>query len=204
MKLYDYPKSSAAYRVRIALNLKGLKAEQVSVNLLEGAQKSEDYKMMNPQGLVPTLETEQGYLSQSLAILEYLEVLHPQVPLLPENEWDKAQVRSMAYAISCDIHPLNNLRVLKYLTDELSISEEQKQSWYAHWIQEGFQALENKVGNGNYCFADTPSLADVCLVPQMYNARRFDIDLSTFPKLVSIDKRLQTLPEISAAAPEAQ
>ncbi len=203
MKLYDYPKSSAAYRVRIALNLKGLDAELVNVNLLHGEHQQAMFKALNPQGLVPALANDKGSLSQSLAILEYLDALYPDTPLLPEGEWDKARIRSMAYTICCDIHPLNNLRVLKYLTGTLGVSEAQKLAWYAHWIEEGFNALEHVVGDGFYCYGDTPTLADVCLVPQMFNARRFDVDLTNYPKLVAIDKRLRILPEIIAASPDA-
>jgi maleylacetoacetate isomerase len=202
MKLYDYTKSTAAYRVRIALNLKGVSAESVPVNLLDGEQTSPAYKQTNPQGLVPTLATEQGHLSQSLAILEFLDEQFPEPRLLPSEPWQKAKVRSMAFTIACDIHPLNNLRVLKYLTGELDVSEEEKLRWYAHWITEGFQALEQQMCSEKFCIGEQISLADICLVPQMFNARRFNVNLAEFPKLVAIDKHLLELPEIATAAPE--
>ena len=201
MKLYDYPKSSAAYRVRIALSLKGIDAENIQVNLLEGEQKSSEYKVVNPQGFVPALETEQGILSQSLSILEYLEDKYPEKPLLPKNDWSKAQVRRMAYTIACDIHPLNNLRILKYLSNDLGVSDEQKNSWYAQWIHEGFKALETLVGDEGFCFGNQPTIADVCLVPQMFNARRFNVDLSAYSKLVAIDENMLAIPEVSAVVP---
>ncbi|MEC8326529.1 MAG: maleylacetoacetate isomerase [Pseudomonadota bacterium] len=204
MKLYTYFRSSAAYRVRISLNLKALDHEMVPVNLLKSEQQSDDYLNVNPQGLLPALETEKGKLGQSLAILEYLDEIHPQTPLLPNDPWQKAQVRSFAYAIACDIHPIDNLRVLKYLTGELNVTEEQKTAWYLHWIQIGFEKLEKLIGATDFCCGDTPSLADVCLVPQVFNALRFGLDMAQFPKINAIYQRCNSIQAFIDAAPENQ
>ncbi|MEI4551910.1 maleylacetoacetate isomerase [Pseudoalteromonas spongiae] len=204
MKLYTYFRSSAAYRVRIALNLKALDHEMVPVNLLKSEQQSDDYLNVNPQGLLPALETEKGMLGQSLAILEYLDEIHPQTPLLPNDPWQKAQVRSFAYAIACDIHPIDNLRVLKYLTGELNVTEEQKTAWYLHWIEIGFEKLEKQIGATDFCCGDTPSLADVCLVPQVFNALRFGLDMAQFPKINAIYQRCNSIQAFIDAAPENQ
>ena len=204
MKLYTYFRSSAAYRVRIALNLKALDHEMVPVNLLKSEQQSDDYLNVNPQGLLPALETEKGMLGQSLAILEYLDEIHPQTPLLPNDPWKKAQVRSFAYAIACDIHPIDNLRVLKYLTGELCVTEEQKTAWYLHWIEIGFEKLEKQIGATDFCCGDTPSLADVCLVPQVFNALRFGLDMAQFPKINAIYQRCNSIQAFIDAAPENQ
>jgi maleylacetoacetate isomerase len=204
MKLYTYFRSSAAYRVRIALNLKGIKHEMVGVNLLKSEQISPEYLAVNPQGLLPALETEQGHLGQSLAILEYLEEVHPEVPLMPSDPWQKAQVRSMAYAVACDIHPIDNLRILKYLTNELEVTDQQKTDWYLHWIQIGFEKLESQLDNSLFCYCETPTLADICLVPQVFNALRFKLDMSQFPKIAAIYERCNTLPAFKDAAPENQ
>ncbi|MCF6455904.1 maleylacetoacetate isomerase [Pseudoalteromonas sp. MMG024] len=204
MKLYTYFRSSAAYRVRIALNLKALDHEMVPVNLLKSEQQSDDYLNVNPQGLLPALETENGKLGQSLAILEYLDEIHPETPLLPNEPWQKAQVRSFAYAIACDIHPIDNLRVLKYLTGELNVTEEQKTAWYLHWIEIGFEKLEKQIGATDFCCGDTPSLADVCLVPQVFNALRFGLDLAQFPKINAIYQRCNSIQAFIDAAPENQ
>lgn len=204
VRLYDYFRSSAAYRVRIALNLKALDYESLPVNLIEGAQRSEDYLQLNPQGLVPALAPETGaLLTQSIAILEWLEETHPEPALLPAEPADRARVRAMVQTIACDIHPLNNLRVLNYLTGTLAVSEEAKRAWYHHWIDLGFSALEQQVGDGDYCFGAAPTLADVCLLPQMYNARRFRQDLTAFPRLQRIALHLEQLPAFARASPEA-
>ncbi|UTA47010.1 maleylacetoacetate isomerase [Simiduia sp. 21SJ11W-1] len=205
MKLYGYFRSSAAYRVRIALNLKGLSAEQVPVSLIKGEQQGA-YRELNPQGLVPALGTEQGLLTQSLAIIEYLESLHPTPALLPGDAWQQAQIRAFALSLACDVHPLNNLRVLKYLTDDLALNENQKNAWYAHWIQTGFTALETQLAEhaGDYCFGIRPSLADVCLIPQVYNAKRFNVDLGAFPTILRIYEHCNTQPAFQAAQPEQQ
>ncbi|MCO7190511.1 MULTISPECIES: maleylacetoacetate isomerase [unclassified Pseudoalteromonas] len=204
MKLYTYFRSSAAYRVRIALNLKQLDHELVPVNLLKSEQQGADYLSKNAQGLLPALETEQGMLAQSLAILEWLEDAFDAAPLLPDDAWQKAQVRNFSYAIACDIHPIDNLRVLKYLSNELSVSDEQKNTWYQHWVIEGFKKLEVMLGDDAFCFGDTPTLADVCLVPQVYNALRFNVDMSDFPKIARIYEHCNTLPAFIQAAPENQ
>ncbi|MEC4088958.1 MULTISPECIES: maleylacetoacetate isomerase [Pseudoalteromonas] len=204
MKLYTYFRSSAAYRVRIALNLKDLDHELVPVNLLKSEQQGTDYLSKNNQGLLPALETDQGVLAQSLAILEWLEETYEAAPLLPADAWEKAQVRNFCYAIACDIHPIDNLRVLKYLSNELSVSDEQKNTWYRHWVIEGFKKLEVMLGDSLFCFGDKPSLADVCLVPQVYNALRFKVDMNDFPKIARIYEHCNTLPAFKDAAPENQ
>ena len=204
MKLYSYFRSSAAYRVRIAMNLKGIDYERVPVNLLTGEQKSDDYKQLNPEGLVPALETEQGFLTQSMAILEWLEELYPNPSILPEDAWQRAQARSLAYAVSCDIHPINNLRVLKYLQNDLKQSDEDKISWYKHWINTGFSALEQKLGDHKYCCSGQPSIADICLVPQVFNALRFKVDMEAYAKISEIYERCNQLKSFIDAAPENQ
>ncbi len=206
-RLYTYFRSSAAYRVRIALNLKGLAYEPVFVHLRHGEQQSESYRAVNPQGLVPALETDEGVLAQSLAIIEYLEETHPSPPLLPAAPFARAQVRRMAQIIACDIHPLNNLAVLKTLKRDFGADEQAVGRWYAHWIRRGFAALEELVaryGSAERCFGEAVTVADVCLVPQMANARRFAVDLAPFPRLVAIDTALRSLPAFAAAAPAAQ
>lgn len=209
MKLYGYFRSSAAYRVRIALNLKGLAYEQVAVNLADGEQRGVDNLARNPQGLVPVLETDDGTrLTQSLAICEYLDERYPEPPLLPADAAERARVRALAQAIACEIHPLNNLKVLKYLTGELGVSDEARLGWYRHWISEGFDALETRLADspatGAFCHGDTPTLADACLVPQVFNARRFDCDLSAYPTIRRIAERCATLDAFQRAAPTAQ
>lgn len=208
MKLYTYFRSSAAFRVRIALGLKGLKYQPAFVQLAEGAQKDADYLALNPQGLIPALETDGKILSQSLAIIEYLDETHPEPPLLPADPVDRARVRAMAQMIACDIHPLNNLRVLKYLGGPLEQSDEAIAIWYRHWINEGFAALEELVarhgGDGGYCFGDNATIVDCLLVPQMWNARRFETDMAPFPRLRQIDARLQEVDAFRDAAPENQ
>ncbi|MFD2175949.1 maleylacetoacetate isomerase [Veronia pacifica] len=201
--LYDYSKSSASYRVRIALNLKGLDYQAISVPLLENAQRSDTYLAMNPAGLVPTLKEGEQAITQSLAILEYLEETYPTPALLPEDPLARANCRSLAYDIACDVHPLNNLRVLKYLTGHLGHSEQEKLDWYVHWLKQGLDALEAKLaGSGHrFCCGDTPTLADLCLVPQLFNARRFELDMSPYPTLVAIDKECQSLPAFKNAHP---
>lgn len=209
MRLYGYFRSSAAYRVRIALNLKGLACEQVPVNLVKGEQRDAAHLARHPQGLVPVLETDDGTrLTQSLAICEYLEERHPEPPLLPADAEGRARVRALAQSIACEIHPLDNLRVLRYLTGELGVGEDTKLAWYRHWIAEGFAALETQLAStsatGLCCHGDTPSLADVCLVPQVFNARRFDCDLGAYPTLSRIADYLETLPAFAEARPERQ
>lgn len=204
MKLFTYFRSSAAYRVRIALNLKAINHELSAVNLLKSEQQGDAYLEKNPQGLLPALETEQGMLGQSLAILEWLEDTHQDTPLLPTDIWQKAQVRNFCYAIACDIHPIDNLRVLKYLSSELNVSDEQKNEWYRHWVIEGFKKLEVMLGDSEFCFGDKPTLADVCLVPQVFNALRFKVDMTAFPKIAAIYERCNQLQAFIDAAPENQ
>ncbi len=208
MKLYTYFRSSAAYRVRIALNLKGIDYESVPVDLRQGAHRRPDYLARNPQGLVPALEDGGNYLSESLAIIEYLEETHPEPPLLPRPPLDRARVRSMALAICCGMHPLNNLRVLNYLRSPLGQDEAAVDTWYRHWIAEGFCALEEQArrasGDGRHMFGSQVTLADVCLVPQMFNARRFKCDVEPFPTLRAICANLETLSQFARAAPDAQ
>ncbi len=204
--LHDYHRSSAAYRVRIALNMKGVDYESRTVNLLEGEQKGADYRGRNPQGLVPMLEIDGQRLTQSLAIIVYLDQLFPEPSLIPADPADGAHVRAMAMAIACDIHPLNNLRVLKYLSGPLGQSQEARDDWYAHWVTEGFEALETMAAPraGAFLFGDTPTLADICLVPQMYNARRFNVPVDVYPTLVRADSNATALPAFAAAHPEQQ
>lgn len=208
MILYSYWRSSAAYRVRIALALKALPAEVVPVHLLKegGQQKTVAYQKLNPAQLVPCLVDADLTLNQSLAIIEYLDVLHPQVRLIPAEPLLGAQVRAFALDIACDIHPLNNLRVLQYLSGTLGIDETQKLQWIQHWLSQGFSALEQRLAQtaGDCCFGDQLTLADVVLVPQVYNAIRFQLDLSTYPQINRLYQRLSQLPAFVQAAPEQQ
>ena len=209
MKVYGYFRSSAAYRLRIALNLKGLAAENAFVQLRQGAQQSAAYLALNPQGLVPMLVTDDGtVLTQSLAIIEWLEETHPEPRLLPARAGERARVRAIALAIACDIHPLNNLRVLKYLAGPLGVAEPARDIWYRHWCDAGLAALETQLGReaatGRYCHGDAPTLADVCLVPQLANARRVATDLSQYPTLLRIDAACNLLPAFADAAPARQ
>jgi maleylacetoacetate isomerase len=210
MKLYTYFRSSAAFRVRIALNLKGLAYEAVRVDLRAGEsqQSKPAYLAVNPQGLVPALEDNGTTLCQSLAILEYLEEAYPDPPLLPRAALDRAQVRSMALAVACDIHPLNNLRVLNYLRSPLGMSDDAVRGWYRHWIATGFRGLEEQArrqsGDGRHMFGSQVTLADVCLVPQMYNALRFKCDVEPYPTLRAISTALSAEPAFAGAMPEKQ
>ena len=208
LQLYSYWRSSAAYRVRIGLNLKGLAYQIVPVHLLHdgGQQHSVDYRDINPQELVPVLRHGYRRLSQSLAILEYLDEMWPEPSLLPSTARERQRVRALALLVACDIHPLNNLRVLKYLTGELGLSEAQKDDWYRHWITEGLGALEAmaKPRAGAFLFGDEPTLADVCLVPQLYNARRFNVPLDAYPYLRRADETATAHPAFAAAHPDKQ
>jgi maleylacetoacetate isomerase len=203
--LFDYFRSSASYRVRIALNLKRVDYERVPVNLLEGVQRAPGYRDVNPQGLVPALEIDGYRLTQSLAIVDYLDETRPDPPFLPADPADAAHVRALALAIACDIHPLNNLRVLKYLKDALGQEQPERDAWYRHWMAEGFAALEAMAGPraGRFLFGDQPTLADICLVPQMFNARRLEAPLDDFPTLVRADSEACRLEAFAAAHPEA-
>jgi maleylpyruvate isomerase len=209
MILYGYDVSSASYRVRIALALKGVKATPVRKDLRAGEQRLEDFLAINPQGFVPALVLNDGaVLTQSVAIIEYLDEIHPDPPLLPQAPLARARVRALTQAITCDIHPLNNLRVLKYLQNDLNIDKGARDTWYRHWVRSGFDALERwlerDAATGRFCHGDAPTIADVCLVPQVFNARRFEVDLSAYPRIVSIDAACRELKEFQAAAPERQ
>ena len=210
MKLYDYFRSSAAYRVRIALNLKGLKPdERTFVHLRMGSQRAQDYLALNPQGLVPALELDDGrVLTQSLAIVEYLDESHPSPPLLPKDATGRARVRAIALGIACEIHPLNNLRVLNYLTGTLGATDAQRNGWYKYWVDVGFEALESQLERddetGTFCHGESPTLADICLVPQLANARRFKIDVSCYPTLTRVEAACLALPPFADAAPARQ
>jgi maleylacetoacetate isomerase len=208
MKLYTFFRSSAAFRVRIALNLKGLQYDSLPKHFARNEHRTPEYLALNPQGLIPALAVDGAVLSQSVAIIEYLNDRHPTPPLLPADPLDRAHVRSMTLAIACDIHPLNNLRVLNYLRNELAQDDDGVGIWYRHWVSEGFRGLELQARElsaaGRYCFGDAVSLADVLLVPQMYNARRFKTDLSPFPTLLAITTHLESLPGFAAARPEVQ
>jgi maleylpyruvate isomerase len=206
LTLFSFFRSSASWRVRICLALKGVSHELVPINLRDAAADRPEYRKLNPQGFVPTLLTEEGALIQSLTIIEYLESLYPAPALLPRAPIERARVRSMAALIACDIHPLNNLRVLEYLRKSLGLDEVKITAWYHHWVNEGLVALEQMVTvhGGEYCFGCSITLADICLVPQMYNARRFAVDLAPFPKLRAIDSRLRSLSAFTDSAPEKQ
>jgi len=210
LRLYTYFRSSAAYRVRIALNLKGLDYQAIPVHLLKdgGQQLQPDYRALNPAALVPTLQDAALTLTQSLAILEYLEETRPQPPLLPADAAGRARVRALALTVACDIHPLNNLRVLRYLEHTLKIGADARQEWYRHWIMDGMTALETHLSadpaTGLFCHGDTPTIADCCLIPQVYNAERFGIDLTLYPTVRRIAAHCATLPAFSAAHPGRQ
>ncbi len=202
--LHDYFRSSAAYRVRIALRLKGVEHDSVSVDLRTGEQRDSAYRARNPQGFVPMLEMDGRRLTQSLAIIDYLDHRVCEPRLVPEDPFDRAQVIAMALAIACDIHPLNNLRVLKYLEHELGHDEAARDRWYVHWVREGLTALEAMAAPraGRFLFGDGPTLADICLVPQLCNARRFDAPLDDLPTLVRVDEAANQIEAFAAAHPD--
>ncbi|ENO81512.1 maleylacetoacetate isomerase [Thauera sp. 27] len=210
MRLYTYFRSSAAYRVRIALGLKGLAYDAVPVHLVRGGgeHRQPAYLQLNPAGLVPALEDGGEVLGQSLAIIEYLEEVHPRPALLPQAPLDRARVRAIALAIACDIHPINNLRVLQYLGEVLGAADSQKTDWYRHWVLAGLGAVEALLAGdrrtGDFCHGDVPGLADCCLVPQVFNARRFGCDLSTMPNVVRIAANCETIEAFRLAAPGNQ
>jgi maleylacetoacetate isomerase len=203
---YEYWRSSAAYRVRIALKLKDIDYESRPVDLREGEQRSPAFLALNPQGLVPLLEIDGQRLTQSVAILNYLDLRYPKVPLIPASAAERAHVVAMAMAIACDIHPLNNLRVLKYLKSELGHSQEEVDDWYRHWISDGLPALEAMAAprSGKFLFGDGPTGADVCLVPQLYNARRFNVPLDAYPTLLRAEENANKLEAFAAAHPDRQ
>ena len=208
IKLYSYFRSSAAYRVRIALNLKSLPYEYLPVHLVKGEQSEERYRALNPQALVPLLVDGGEAIAQSMAIIEYLDEKFPDPPLLPPTSEARARVRSIAQAIACDIHPLNNLRVLKYLTGTLGASEDAKNAWYRHWIELGLAAIEARLAadsrTGAFCHGATPTLADICLVPQLANARRYDFSIEAYPTLGRIESHCLELDAFARAAPARQ
>ena len=205
MKLYDYFRSSAAYRVRIALNLKGLAPEREFVHLRHGAQRSDGYLALNPQGLVPALALDGGeVLTQSLAIIEYLDEVYPDPPLLPADDIERAQVRAAAQLVACDIHPLNNTSTLNYLKGPLQQDQAAVDAWYRYWVENGFAALETMLRPGPYAFGSRVTIADLCLVPQVFNARRFKADLSAFPKIAAVEAACLKLPAFDKARPENQ
>lgn len=210
MKLHTFFRSSASYRVRIALNLKGMPAVHAHVHLSKngGEQFGPQFEALNPQHLLPVLEDDSLVLPQSLAIIEYLDETHPAIPLLPADAAGRARVRALSQLIACDIHPINNLRVLKYLSGELALSDAQKNAWYRHWVALGLAALETQLTRspqtGLFCHGDTPTMADCCLVPQLYNARRFDCDLAPYPTIRAIEARCEAMEAFATARPEAQ
>ena len=207
MRLYSFFRSSAAYRVRIALNVKGVAYETVSVNLPGAAHHAAEFRALNPQATIPTLDDDGTILWQSLAIIEYLDSRFPTPRLIPAEPVARARVQALAQLIACEIHPLNNLRVLKYLRGELKLDEAAVSKWYSHWIAEAFGPLEQLVtrfGGGRYCYGDSLTIADVCLVPQLYNARRFSCDVAPYPTLVRIADALSAEPAFAAAAPDRQ
>lgn len=208
MILHDYWRSSAAYRVRIALALKGIEPGRRYVHLRKGEQRAPGHLAKHPLGLVPVLEDGATTLTQSLAILEYLEETHPRPPLLPAKPAERAWVRAVALAVACEIHPLNNLRVLNYLTQELGVSGAQKDAWYAHWVALGLRAVEDVLARsgdtGRFCHGDAPGLADCCLVPQVFNARRFNCALDAYPTIARIVDACEQLPAFRQAAPDMQ
>lgn len=210
MKLYTYFRSSAAYRVRIALNLKQLKYDAIPVHLLRGGGEhlQEQYRAINPSGLVPAFQDEFITLTQSMAILEYLEDAHPLVPIMPKDATERARVRELAQIIACDIHPVNNLRVLRYLVNELGLPEEKKLEWYRHWLVSGLEVLEKHLARdpsaGPLCHGHTPTIADCCLVPQVFNAQRHGVDVSTYPNIARINAQCIEIPAFMAAHPSNQ
>jgi maleylpyruvate isomerase len=210
MHLYTYFRSSAAYRVRIALNLKALPYQAIPLHLLKngGEQLQPAYRAINPSGLLPALDDGGGIITQSLAMLEYLEEVYPQAALLPADPGGRARVRALALTVACDIHPLGNLRVLKYLSATLAVSEEARLEWSRHWITEGFAALEallaKSTETGRFCHGEHPTIADCCLVPQVFNARRVGCDMAPYPTIVAIDAACTALPAFIAAHPSQQ
>ncbi len=207
MKLYTYFRSSASFRVRIALELKGLAYDYMPVHLVKGEHRQAGYAAVSPSALVPTLETDSGErIGQSMAIIEWLDETHPQSPLLPSDALGRAQVRALAQLIACEIHPLNNLRVLKYLVRDLKVEEEAKNTWYRHWVREGLEAFERELvllPASTYCYGESPTLADCCLVPQIFNGKRFDVDFSGLPRTMAAYEACMQLPAFQRAQPSS-
>lgn len=208
MKLFGYFRSSAAYRVRIAMNIKGIECEREFVHLRKGDNRTPEYLALNPQGVVPTLVDEEAAIGQSLAIMEYLDEVNLEVPLLPVDALGRARVRQLAQIVACDIHPLNNLKVLTYLREEMGQAQEAIDAWYRHWVENGLAAFEALLAaspaTGLFCHGDDPGLADACLVPQLFNARRFDADLSAMPTALRVEANCNELQAFKDAAPENQ
>jgi len=210
MKLYGYWRSTAAYRVRIALAVKNIEVEAIEIHLVKdgGEQHQQDFRAINPQGLVPALEVNGNIITQSMAILDYLEEQYPKPSLLSDDAVIRAQIKAFAQTIVCDIHPLNNLRVLQYLKGNLAVSEEQKTDWYLHWVKLGFEALETIIAQSKiqqtFCFGEQPSMADICLIPQIYNANRFHCPMDNYPNLQRINSNCLQLEAFIAAIPENQ
>jgi maleylacetoacetate isomerase len=207
VKLYTYFRSSAAFRVRIALNLKALVYEPAFVQLAKGEHHQPAYAAVNPQGLLPALAVDGAHLAQSIAIMEYLEEAHPQPPLLPKHPLGRARVRSLSLIVACEIHPLNNPRVLKYVKNTLGHSQEEVDAWYRHWIADGLDKLEAELerpGTGRHCHGDAPSMADCCLVPQIFNARRFACDLKPYPTVMRVFDACMRLEVFDRAQPSKQ
>lgn len=207
MKLYNYFRSSASFRVRIALELKGLAYDYIPVHLVKGEHRKEPYTSISPSGLVPTLVTDEGEkFEQSMAIIEYLDETHPQPPLLPRGPIARAKVRALSQLIACEIHPLNNLRVLKYLTHELKVDEEHKGTWYRHWVRSGLELFERELAQlpaSTYCFGDTPTMADCCLVPQIFNGKRFNTDFEGLTRTMAAFDNCMKHPAFQKAQPSS-
>ncbi|NLY64483.1 MAG: maleylacetoacetate isomerase [Alcaligenaceae bacterium] len=207
-KLYSFFNSSASYRVRIALALKGVKYETEGINIRVGEQNEPSFRELNPIALVPALSNiPEGSIGQSLAIIDYLDQKYPEPRLVPGDTAQRARVLEIAYGIACDIHPVNNMRILKYLSKDLGVTDEQKQAWYAHWIDTGLQSIEElleKSGSGNFCVGDAPTLADCCLIPQLANAIRMNCDVSAYPRCMKVYEHCTAMPAFQAAAPENQ
>ncbi len=204
MQLYSYCKSSASYRVRIALNLKHLNYSLIPVNLLKNEQNSKEYRKKNPMGLVPALEVDGHILTQSLAILEWLDDNYPSPSIIPGDSYRKAQIRATAYMVACDIQPIQNLRVLKHLIAEYEVDQSGKEKWIKHWISMGFDAVERDIEAAPFCFGEHPSIADICLIPQTYNARRFNLDMDKYPKISRVVETCHQLEAFEKAKPENQ
>lgn len=205
IKLHNYFRSSASFRVRIALNLKGLSYEYIPVHLAKGDHKLAAYTAISPDGLVPLIELDGIKLTQSLAIMEYLDETRPNAPLLPADSLGKAQVRALSQSIACEIHPLNNLRILKYLSKELQVSDDAKNAWYVHWCRTGLEAFERQLAllpPSTFCLGKTPTMADCCLVPQIFNARRFDTPLDGLPRTMAAFEACMALPAFDKAQPK--